>query len=34
MIDYEYEGETFMLDASKGCYVLVTYKDSNRVFWG
>ena len=26
MINYEYEGETFKLDDSKGCYVEVTYK--------
>ena len=27
MSNYEYEGETFKLDNSKGCYVEVTYKD-------
>lgn len=25
--EYKYEGETFLLDDSKGCYVEVTYKD-------
>ena len=24
--EYKYKGETFQLDASKGCYVAVTYK--------
>ena len=27
MSNYEYEGETFKLDDSKGCYVEVTYKN-------
>ena len=26
MINYPYEGETFKLDDSKGCYVEITYK--------
>ena len=25
--EYKYEGETFLLDDSKGCYAEVTYKD-------
>ena len=32
MSDYEYEGETFKLDDSKGCYVEVTYKDLTGYF--
>ena len=32
MIDYEYEGETFKLDDSKGCYVEVTYKGLTGYF--
>ena len=32
MSNYEYEGETFMLDGSKGCYVEVTYKGLKGYF--
>ena len=32
MRDYTYEGETFKLDDSKGCYVEVTYKDLTGYF--
>ena len=32
MSDYTYEGETFKLDDSKGCYVEVTYKDLTGYF--
>ena len=32
MSNYEYEGETFMLDDSKGCYVEVTYRDLTGYF--
>ena len=29
---YEYEGETLIMDDSKGCYVEVTYKDLKGYF--
>ena len=32
MRDYKYEGETFKLDDSKGCYVEVTYKGLTGYF--
>ena len=32
MRDYTYEGETFKLDDSKGCYVEVTYKGLTGYF--
>ena len=32
MKKYEYEGETFKMDDSKGCYVEVTYKDLTGYF--
>ena len=32
MRDYEYEGKTFKLDDSKGCYVEVTYKGLTGYF--
>ena len=32
MSNYEYEGETFMLDDSKGCYVEATYRDLTGYF--
>ena len=32
MSDYEYEGETFKLDDSKGCYVEVTYEGLTGYF--
>ena len=32
MSNYEYEGETFILDDSKGCYVEVTYKGLTGYF--
>ena len=32
MINYPYEGETFKLDDSKGCYVEVTYKGLTGYF--
>ena len=32
MKEYKYQGETFQLDDSKGCYAEVTYKDL-KGFW-